>query len=399
MSGSDDGSGVSANGGSEAASATAEARSRWRRWAGDVSGAYADLGTVLPLMLGVVAVRQVDPAGILVGFGAFALAVAVIYQRPVPVQPMKAVAAITIAGGLDAAGIVATGLLVGVALAVLGGTGVAGRLAGVVPVPVLQGIRLGVALYLAWAGIGLIADTPVVGGVALIGVVALQRTPLRPIAAVAIVVAAGLWGYHRTSAALPALDLAFTFPDFALPESADLWISARTILLPQLALTMTNAVLITAAIAGELFPSERDRITSDRLALSSGLLNVALAPLGAFPMCHGAGGLVVQHRFGARTGLAPAIFGASCLAAGLLAGPGVMAFLSVLPLAAVGALLVIAGAELALGSTLPLARPGRLAMVVLTALVCVLVNVAAGLVVGLVAEWTRSWLRRRSPAS
>ena len=32
----------------------------------------------------------------------------------------------------------------------------------------------------------------------------------------------------------------------------------------------------------------------------------------------GAGGLVVQHRFGARTGLAPAIFGATCLLLGLL---------------------------------------------------------------------------------
>ncbi|MCP5367992.1 MAG: sulfate transporter, partial [Hyphomicrobiales bacterium] len=63
---------------------------------GELSGAVADLGTFLPLVIGVLAVGGFDAAGVLTGFGLFALAVAVFYRRPVPVQPMKAVSALAI---------------------------------------------------------------------------------------------------------------------------------------------------------------------------------------------------------------------------------------------------------------------------------------------------------------
>jgi MFS superfamily sulfate permease-like transporter len=120
------------------------------------------------------------------------------------------------------------------------------------------------------------------------------------------------------------------------------------LLLPQLALILTNAELVIAAIAADPFPVQPGPITPDRLAFTSGLLNLVLAPLGAFPMCHDAGGLLVQHKFGARTGLAPALFGLTCLALGLFLGGDAPALMSLLPLATVGALLVLAGANLAL---------------------------------------------------
>ena len=62
-------------------------------WLGEVSGAVADFGTFLPLVIGVLAVRGFDGTGVLTGFGLFALAVALVYRRPIPIQPMKAVAA------------------------------------------------------------------------------------------------------------------------------------------------------------------------------------------------------------------------------------------------------------------------------------------------------------------
>ena len=66
-----------------------------------------------------VAVQRLDPVGLLVGFGLFAWATALIYRRPVPVQPMKVVAALVIAGGLTATEVAATGILLGVILCVL----------------------------------------------------------------------------------------------------------------------------------------------------------------------------------------------------------------------------------------------------------------------------------------
>jgi MFS superfamily sulfate permease-like transporter len=151
-------------------------------------------------------------------------------------------------------------------------------------------------------------------------------------------------------------------------------------------MTLTNAVVLTAAIAANYFPSDGERISAKRLALSTGGLNLLLTPFGAFPMCHGAGGLVVQHRFGARTGLAPALFGLSCLALGLFLGPDAAALLSLIPIAALGALLIYAGLQLASSKSLFESSSGELLVIVITGIVCVLINVAVGLIVGLVMD-------------
>ena len=380
-------------------SRAAEHATGWQRRAGDFSGAFADLGTFLPLIVGMLAVQQLDPAGTLVGFGLFALATAVIYRRPVPVQPMKAVAAIVIGGGLGVSGVAATGVLLGSILCLLAAFGAVGQLGRHIPQTVLGGIQTGVGFYLVWAGIRLGMQQPLVGIAALLGGILLQRTRLRPLAALAVIAGAALWGVTRADAVLPTLSLSLSLPQLVLPDWDSLRASAQYVLLPQLALTLTNATLITAAIAADLFPHDRTRITPDRLACSSGVLNLLLAPFGAFPMCHGAGGLVVQHKYGARTGLAPAIFGGSCLLLGLLLAPQAMALLALLPVAAVGALLIPAGMDLVASKRLQRTSPDRLLVVLGTGLSCVLLNFALGLVVGLLLEAIRTLLVQRDRSS
>lgn len=356
---------------------------------GDLSGAFADLGTFLPLVLGVFAVQNVDPTGLLVGFGVFALATALVYRRPVPVQPMKAVAALAIAGGLSTAGLAATGLLAGILLIVMAGFGLVGRLGRLIPHTVMSGIQLGVGLYLAWAGLRLILQQPWLGVAALLLLLVLQPTRFRPLAALTVIAAAAVWGSSQSPGSMPALEIAWRLPGFELPGTGAFWESLRDVLLPQLALTLTNATVITAAIAADYFPGDRARITPDRLAMSTGVMNLLLAPFGAFPMCHGAGGLVVQHRFGARTGLAPAIFGMACLVSGLLLGEQALALLALLPMAAIGALLLVAGFNLAISKPLRRASHDRLFVIGLIGISCVLMNVAMGLLVGIVLEWLR----------
>jgi MFS superfamily sulfate permease-like transporter len=260
---------------------------------------------------------------------------------------------------------------------------------------VLTGVQLGVGLYLAWAGAKLVLQQPVIGGVALAGLLVLQRTRFRPLAALIVVLGAGAWAVLRSDVVLPVLLPGWSVPAFHLPDWQGVRSALEHVVLPQLALTVTNAAVITAVIAAELFPQDRERITPDRLALTSGVLNVLLAPLGAFPMCHGAGGLVVQHKFGARTGMAPALFGVACLALGILFGPRALALMSLLPLAAVGSLLVVAGADMAISRRLLDARTDCLVVILATGLTCVAAGVAAGLIVGLAIEWLRSYVMRR----
>lgn len=368
------------------------------RWVGDISGAFADLGTFLPLVLGAFAVARLDPSSVLAGFGVSALLVALVYRRPIPVQPMKAVAALVIAGGLGAMELAATGVLLGLTLLLLGTTGSAGRLARMLPQTVLTGIQLGVGLYLALAGLALAADAAAIGMLALAGLLLLYWTRFRPFSALMVVIAAAAWGVAHTDALPDTLAFGLWLPAFHWPDLDSFRAAAQSIFLPQLALTVTNAILITAALAEGYFPRDGERISPDRLALSSGGLNLLLAPFGAFPMCHGAGGLVVQHRFGARTGLAPTIFGVACLVLGLTLGPGALSVLSIIPMAAVGALLIVAGAEMAAGNILRERQPDRLLVIVLTGLACVAFNVAIGLLLGLLAELVRELVihRRRS---
>ncbi len=361
-------------------------RQRWHNTLGDVSGAFGDLGTFLPLVIGVLAVGHLEATGVLIGFGVFALLVAVVYRRPVPVQPMKAVAAVAIASGLSADTVAATGLLLGLVFLVLGLTGAIERVARWAPQSVLTGLQLGIGGHLVLVGLGMVSEMLVLGGAALIGLAVLMRTPLRPLSCPLVIAAAIAWGMVGGATALPEFTPGWHFPAFVLPGWDALGESVSTVLLPQLVLTLTNAVIITAAFSADYFPEARERISIRNLALSTGAANMLLAPFGALPMCHGAGGMVAQVKFGARTGLAPAVFGFTCLGFGIAYGAEAAKLLAVVPLAAVGALLVIAGADLAVSKRLFDSRSRCLAVILVTAGVSIAVNVAAGLVAGLVAE-------------
>jgi MFS superfamily sulfate permease-like transporter len=69
--------------------------------------------------------------------------------------------------------------------------------------------------------------------------------------------------------------------------------------LPQIPLTILNSVIAVCALSTDLFPGRA--ATPRRVAVSVGLMNLIAAPFGGMPMCHGAGGLAGQYRFGART--------------------------------------------------------------------------------------------------
>ncbi|MEW8510251.1 MAG: putative sulfate/molybdate transporter [Candidatus Thiodiazotropha sp.] len=369
-----------------------------KRLIGEFSGAFADLGTFLPIVIAVLALHLIDPAGLFVGFGLFALAVALIYRRPIPVQPMKAVAAIVIADHLTAGTIAATGLILGATVLLLTVTGLVTFIGRKIPQTVLSGIQLGVGLILAWAGAKLIIEDPVTGLAAMLFLLLLLPTRLKPFAAILVILAASIWSIASLPDPLPEITIGLHLPHWIGIDWSDAWIATESILLPQLALTLTNAMIVTAVIASRLFTNQEQAITPSRLGLSTGILNLLLAPLGAFPMCHGAGGLVVQHRFGARTGLAPAIFGTACLAIGLLLGPNALQLLLLIPLAAVGALLVYAGIDLAKSRVLTRGSREEMAVIITTGLVCLLLNVALGLLVGIVAEYLRRRLGRQPAA-
>jgi MFS superfamily molybdate transporter len=63
---------------------------------GEVAGAFGDLGTLVPFVVGYVAINRLDPQGALLGFGLMALATGLYFRTPMPVQPMKAIATVAV---------------------------------------------------------------------------------------------------------------------------------------------------------------------------------------------------------------------------------------------------------------------------------------------------------------
>lgn len=361
-------------------------------WVGDLSGAFADLGTFLPLVIGLLVVGSYNPSGMLVGFGLFAIATGLIYRRPVPVQPMKAVAALAITGAISPAALAASGLLIGAALLLLGAFGLIDRLDRLVPRTVLLGLQLGLGLSLMMASVVLLGGDLWLGLLALAALAALQLTAFGSASCLILLAGAVAWSLVLGGAQLPAAVVGWHLPGLAAFDVSAFPDAMADAVLPQLALTVTNAVLLTAALSADYFPDSRKRVSPRNLALSSGLFNLLLAPIGAIPMCHGAGGLAAQYAHGARTGLAPVLFGAACLLLGVLTGPQALAWLSLVPMPVVAALLAYAGWQLADVRRLANVRRACLPIIALTVATSLIVNFAAGLLVGVLAELLRSRL-------
>ena len=357
---------------------------------GEVSRSVADFGTFLPLVLGVLAMGTMDPTGVLVGFGIFALAVALFYRRPIPVQPMKAIAALMIVGALTPAEMMASGVIIGAILIVLASLKIINKIAKMIPGTVIAGVQLGVGAQLAMIGFTHIYDAPAFGLGALAILLMMFFTRFRSFSCIVVFVAAAVVSIYMDPHQLAGVSISFNLPGLAFPRINDFEGALITAVLPQLALTLSNAVIVTSLIAGDYFPEDKRKLSPNRLATSTGVMNLLLAPMGAIPMCHGSGGLVAQYGFGARTWIAPAIFGTFCLTLGLAFGPDATRILSVLPLSALGAMLTIAGAELALGKRVFDARPMCRVIIITTGVACVALNVAAGLVIGLALEAARS---------
>lgn len=170
------------------------------------------------------------------------------------------------------------------------------------------------------------------------------------------------------------------------PTWAEDWRSFGVAVLPQLSLTLTNAIIVTANPSSELSQGKGEIARERNLVLSSGLANVLLCPFGAMPMCHGADGLQAQYRFGGRTGLTPIIFGAVLLLRAVGFVDRAAGLFAILPIGAVGALLILAGTDLAVSRLLLDGKPSCLWMTGITALATVTVNPALGLVLGWITE-------------
>lgn len=354
---------------------------------GEASGALGDLGTFVPLVAALVAVCHLDLGSVLLFAGICNILSGVFFRQPIPVQPMKAIAAVGIAEAISPGAIAAAGLLAGGIVLVLGLTGLVRIVERHIPSPVVRGIQLGVGLKLLIKGIGMIGpmdwalDGPVVATVAAAFVLITGRWSRFPSAL--FLFAAGVvmmliakpeileqvgFGWDGAALVIPSVD-----------EWRDGFLRGAV---PQLPLTLLNSVIAVCALSGDLFPGRA--VGARQMAVSVGLMNVVGCWFGAMPMCHGSGGLAGQHRFGARTGGSVVMLGVAKILVAVLLGSGAMVLLDAYPMSILGVLLCFAGVELALPARKAKA-PDEFFLAVVTAGGCLGFNTAIGFTLGILA--------------
>jgi len=368
-------------------------RSDFRLDRHEAAGAVADVGVLVPLAVALIVGNGLSATAVLLPAGLLYLAVAFVYRLPIPVQPLKAFAAIAIAKHLGSDEIAAGALLFGVIFLVLGRSGLLDMAARAFPRALIRGVQLTVGLLFLKIAWNLVTSPPApfephalapgwavpaaLG--ALLVLLLLKRMPVAlglvaAGAAVAVVVGHDGVALGPSGLALPSL------------SAHTLWTALTVLVVPQLALTFANSCLATADAARTYFGERASKITPGRLATSLGTASVLAGTISGMPVCHGAGGLTAHYRFGARRAAAPALMGGVLLVLALAVGGGLAIVLAAFPLPILAGLLGTAGL-LHIGLLRDLAGAREWTLAVLVGAVGFQTNLTLALGLGLAGWW------------
>ena len=334
----------------------------------EVAGSLGDLGVLIPLGIALVVLCKLSFSAVFLMVGIFYIASGAYFRLPLPVQPLKVVSAVAIASPtlVNASILSATALVFGLILLVLMATSLIDRIAGLFSKSIVCGIQLGLGLILIRKGLGFMMKTDLFGltnnltysfqgwspnlilGIAGALVTLVLITNKKFPAALVLVIAGFAIGLFFGRLSESGFSLGPTSLEIVWPTAENFLIAITLLVIPQIPLTIGNAIIGTNATAKSLFGTgiETSRVTNKSLTLSMALANFVIGLFGAIPLCHGAGGLAAHYRFGARTGGSNIIIGSIFIIIALVFGSIGITLLTALPNAILGILLVFAGLEL-----------------------------------------------------
>jgi hypothetical protein len=314
------------------------------------AGAFGDVGTLIPFVVAYITIVKVEPLGLLFMFGIALMASGLYYRTPLPIQPMKAIGAAAVAGGISPAALFGSGLTTGLFWLLAGVTGAIRPISKLATKPVVRGIMLGLGLSFMVAGINRMKTAPVLAGIALVVTYLLLTNPRIPAMFMLLIigVVSAVIMDPQLMSELAKIHIGFKLPVFSLSAMTwnDLVVGTLLLTLPQIPLTFGNAVIAIVAKNNELFPDRQ--VTEKKIAISQGIMNLIAPVFGGVPMCHGAGGMAGHVRFGAKTGGALVILGSLLVLIALFFSDSVAIFFKIFPNAILGVILFFAGSELAI---------------------------------------------------
>jgi len=365
------------------------------------AGAFGDLGTLIPFVVAYISLLKMDPYGVLLAFGIAKIVSGIYYKTPFPIQPMKAIGAVATTQAaqtitLTPYAVYGAGLVTGVIWLVLGLSGAAKRVTDWVTRSVAIGIIMGLGFSFMLEGIRMMSQGWFVGGAALVGTMLLLTNRAVPVMFLLLVA-----GAFAAVIQNPALlnELAKVSVDMRMPSFAlggmtwkDLVVGTLFLALPQVPLTLGNAIIAITEENNRLFPDRP--VTEKKVAVSTGVMNLLGPLIGAVPMCHGAGGMAGHVRFGARTGGALIILGAIILLIALFFSSSVETIFKIFPTPILGVILFLTGAQLALGSC-DFGKTKNDRFVSLVTAACAIWNIGVAFVFGMLLHHAlkRGWVK------
>jgi xanthine/uracil/vitamin C permease (AzgA family) len=322
-------------------------RQGWIRFdRNELAGAFGDIGTDLPLIVGMILAAGLDSASALIMFGVMQVFTGLRYGIPMPVQPLKAMAALVIAQKLSGSVLFGGGLVIGVIMLVLTVTGLIEWLARVVPKTVVRGIQFGLGLQLALLAVKDYVQADGAAGYVL--------------AAVGFVITIALMGNRRFPAALFVIALGIVYAFIFKIDFGAVWLGASlhlprlqvltrqdlltglvVLAVPQIPLSLGNSILATRQVAEDFFP-ERP-LTIRMISSTYSIMNLINPWFGGIPTCHGSGGMAGHYTFGARTGGSVIIYGCLYLVLGLFFSGCFTQVIQVFPKSILGVMLAFEG--------------------------------------------------------
>lgn len=384
----------------------------------ELAGSLGDLGTLLPIAIAMVLLNGLNPLGLFLSIGLFYIVSGIYFGVTVPVQPMKVIGAYAIASAMSANQILASSLLMGLTLLIIGVTGTIDIIRKVTPKSVIRGVQLSTGALLISGGIRFIIGTskfqtlqnmvepslsfqsigPVpislvigcVGGIITLLLLDNQRFP----AGLIVVVGGLILGIAlgaRTDLGSGAIDL--YLPEilpFGFPGKADFTFALFALVLPQIPMTVGNAVLAYTDLSKEYFGERSMTVTNRKACVSMAMANFFSFFLGGMPLCHGAGGLAAHYRFGARTAGSNLMIGLIFVLLAILLGNNIVRFLNLLPMSILGVLLMFAGAQLTL-TIMDLSHRKDYFVATLILGITLASNLAAAFIAGMVIAHILRW--------
>jgi len=312
----------------------------------ELAGAFGDIGLDIPLITAMILASGLDPASVFIIFGLMQILSALAYRIPMPVQPLKAVAALVVAQGIPAPVIFGGGLAIGLVMLPLAATGLLDRLAAFIPKCVVRGIQFGLGMMLCQLALGKYVLSDGVPGYILAGISA--------------ILAIWLIGNRKYPPALLIILLGFTYailfrfdklqlaagfglalPSFRVPSPGEILQGFFLLALPQIPLSIGNSILATEQMAMDLFPERK--IRAQQIGLTYSFMNLVAPFFSGIPVCHGSGGMAGHYAFGARTGGSILIYGTILMTLGLFFSPSLAGIIHVFPLPMLGAILFFEG--------------------------------------------------------